>query len=574
MTHLHLDTSGFSEAGVKPQNEDAADIKVPDDSYNLVNKGIALAIADGVSTAGAGKEAAETAIVRFIEEYYKTPDTWSVARAGEKILSTINLKLFRRSHEYTTANKGYLCTFSALIIKGKTAHFFHVGDSRIYLYRKNTLKQITRDHSVQISDGKQSLSRALGMDSRLNVDYGKLPLEPDDIFLLSTDGIHEFIPTEKLQDIFELGLGCEDTLDQLKASACNNHTDDNISAIVAKVLSLPEESLDDYSAQLTRLPFPPELSPGMKIDGYLIKKELFSSSRSQVYLVEDEESSAIYVMKTPSGNFVDDMSYIDRFIQEEWIGSRINSDHVVKVIKQNRTRNYLYYLMEYIDGVGLDKWITAHQPPNPKQSIELIKQVADGLRCFHDNETVHQDLKPANVIVDSNGKAIIVDFGSVYVAGLAEQHRPLSHDGALGTATYSDPAYILGGNPGIQGDIYSLATITYELFCGQLPYGEDIDECQSASQYDRLRYESASVHNPVIPIWFDRALQKAVAFDLEERYTNTDALIRDLTHPNTEFLKDAPKVVKQTNAVLFWKLVSAFLFVTLVLVVYLFSLYS
>ncbi len=574
MNQLSLDACVFCESGRKEKNEDAADIKIPEVPYELVNKGIALAVADGVSTAGAGQEASETAIVRFIEEYYKTPDTWSVARSGEKILSTINLRLFRKSHEYTTTNKGYLSTFSSLVLKSKTAHYFHVGDSRIYLFRNGELKQITRDHTVLIADGRNSLSRALGMDSRLHVDYGKIPMELGDVFILSSDGIHDFIPEDKLIEILSLELDSDAAVNQLKATAWNNGSDDNTSAIIAKVSSLPDENLDDYSAQLTRLPFPPNLSEGMKIDGYRIKKELFSSNRSQVYLVEDVELNELYVMKTPSRNFIDDVNYIDRFIQEEWIGSRIESEHVVKTIQQKRTRNYLYYVMEYIEGVSLDKWIAKNQPPNPKKTISLIKQIAKGLKCFHENETIHQDLKPANIIIDKNEKAIIVDFGSVYVAGLAEQHRPLTHDGALGTATYSDPTYLLGNNPGIQGDVYALATIAYEMFCGNLPYGDDIEECQSAMQYDRLRYESAAMYNPVIPIWFDRALQKGVTFDLQERYASIDALLRDLTHPNPEFLKDEPKVVKNTNAVMFWKLVSAFLCVTLVLVIYLFSVQS
>lgn len=571
MSELHLNIARFSEAGIKAVNEDSVGFCQPAESYSLMSKGVTLALADGVSTAEAGQEASRTSIGRFIEEYYQTPDTWSVSRSGEKILSTVNLRLFRKSHEFTTENKGYLCTFSAAVIKSRTLHYFHVGDSRIYLLRDGKLKQLTTDHVATIADNHTCLARALGMDSRLHVDYGHVPLELGDKILLTSDGVHDFIGAEQLQALLVQESSPEALAEEIRLAAVAEKTDDNLSAMVAEVESLPDENLDDLSAQLTRLPFPPDLEVGMKLDGYRIIKEIFASSRSQLYLVEDEVSGEHYAMKTPSPSFSDDIAYIDRFIQEEWIGKRIHSPHVVEVIDQSRPRTALYYLMEYIEGEGLDKWIARHPQPSPKQSIAIIKQVAEGLKAFHDNEAIHQDLKPANIQIAVDGRVILLDFGSVYVAGLAELQRPLKHEGALGTASYSDPLYLMGRNPGIQGDVYALATVTYELFCGQLPYGEGVEECRTVLDYDRLRYQSASNHNPVIPVWFDSALEKGVAFDLQERYHTIDELLQDLTQPNPDFLRGDPVVEKNTSSLLFWKLLSGFWFASFFLVLYLFS---
>ena len=207
----------------------------------------------------------------------------------------------------------------------------------------------------------------------------------------------------------------------------------------------------------------------------------------------------------------------------------------------------------------------------------MVKQIAEGLKVFHSNEAIHQDLKPANIMLTNQSilagdpQALIVDFGSVYVAGLAELQRPLMHEGALGTASYSDPLYLLGRNPGIQGDVYALATITYEIFTGHLPYGETIEECRTAIDYDRLRYKSASQHNPQIPLWFDGALEKGVAFDLQQRYTNIDTFMTDITQPNPLFLRADPVVEKNASSLTLWKLLSGFWFLTLLLVIYLFS---
>lgn len=580
---LKLDTAFLSETGRKSGgvNEDCAGLTVPEDEHALLNKGAVLAVADGVSSAEAGREASHTAVERFLDEYFKTPDTWSVSHSGEKILSTINLRLYRQSHEYAAEGKGFLSTFSAMVIKGQTGHFFHIGDSRIYLLRQQETGPeftcLTSDHTAVISEKKSFLTRAIGMDNRLPLDYGRQPLEPGDRLLLCSDGIHDFIPAKRIVELLEEAQPAKVISRNLLDEALEGGSDDNISAVVAVVEQLPDESIDDYSAKLTRLPFPPEMTAGMKLDGYLIEKELFSSSRSQLYLVRDLASGQRLAMKTPSRNFEDDISYIDRFIQEEWVGSRIHSPNVVAVVRQSRSRTALYYLMEYLEGEGLDDWISRHQPPSNKRAIELIKQISSGLQAFHSNEAIHEDLKPGNVLICADEsfrygeRAVIVDFGSVYVAGLAELQRPIQHEGALGTASYSDPLYLQGKSPGIAGDVYALATISYEMFSGQLPYGDAIDECRSAADYDRLRYTHAADHNPIIPIWFDRALEKGVQFDLQQRYSSVSELLLDLTQPNVEFLKDDPVTERSTNTLMFWKLLSGFWFLTLLLVVYLFS---
>ncbi len=570
--NLKLDAACHSTAGIKAVNEDAVGLRIPEDDYLLNHKGVAMVVADGVSSAEAGQEASRTAVDRFLDEYYQTPDTWSVAKCGERILATINLRLFRKSHEFTTANKGYLSTFSALVIKGRTAHYFHVGDSRVYLLRDGQLTQLTQDHTAAIGDNKTTLARAVGMDNQINIDYGKVPLENNDIVLLTSDGIHDFLSAATIESYLAKSNSAEQDAKFLVRSAEEASSNDNISALVARVIALPEESIDDYNVKLTRLPFPPPLKAGMKLDGYRITREIFASSRSQLYLVEDIETAKCFVMKTPSSNYEDDIAYIDRFIQEEWVGLRINSPYVVKIIRQSRKRTFLYYLMEYIEGQGLDKWMEQNRPPSPKRAIALVKQIAEGLQSFHDNEAVHQDLKPGNILITRDERVKILDFGSVFVAGLAERANPIEHNSVLGTAGYSDPLYLAGQNPGIQGDVYSLATITYELFCGELPYGEAIEQCRTPYDYDQLRYRSASRYNPVIPMWFDCALRKATRFDLEARYQSIKDFMTDLLTPNAEFLRDAPEEQKNASTLVFWKLMSSFWFISFILLVYLFSL--
>ncbi|WNO61624.1 bifunctional protein-serine/threonine kinase/phosphatase [Rheinheimera sp. MMS21-TC3] len=574
---LQLAYCQLSKAGIKPTNEDAVASYIPQDAHLVTYKGACFALADGVSTAEAGQQASLLAVQRFTKDYPQTPDSWSVSYSAEQLLKTINAQLYQLSHGFSHShgqeNKGYLTTFTALVLKSQTAHFFHVGDSRLYHLRDGVLQQLTQDHTTILSDKRQFLGRALGMDAKVSADYANISILAGDRFLLTSDGIHDFITEPKLIELMQQA-DLKQAVTALHDTAMASASNDNLSAVLVEVLSIPKQSLDDLNQQLTRLPFPPALEPGMKIDGYLVLKELFASSRSHLYLVKDESTATELVLKCPSINFDDDHFYIDRFIREEWIGLRIQSEHVVKVIRQDRPRTFLYYLMEYLPGQSLDKWFAEQpQPLKPSLAISLVKQIAQGLQAFHQVGAIHQDLKPGNVLRLPDGKLKVVDFGSVYVASLAEIYSPMQQDIALGTASYSDPQYLLGHNSGIQGDIYALATISYELFTGgQLPYGDAVEECRTAADYDKLRYRSASQFNAVIPTWFDRALEKGVSLSLNQRYQTLNQLLTDLQQPNPEFLHQEVKQEHKTNPLLFWQLLSGFWFITLLLVVWLFIL--
>ena len=571
-THaLRVDAGQYTTKGVKPINEDAVGFLVPADPHTLTAKGICTVVADGVSTAEAGKEASETSVKQFIDDYYDTPDIWRVSHCGEKVISAINLKLYRLSHDFKTQGKGYLCTFSAAVIKSTTAHLFHVGDSRIYLLRDNKLSQLTHDHTVVVSETQEFLARAVGMDNKLNIDYKKVPLQEGDILMSSSDGLHGFLKDEEIAGILRQEKPAQELAENLCQQAQHSQSDDNISAVVMKIQQLDKESIEDFNSRLTRLPFPPALSPGYKIDDFEIIEEFYASARSQLYKVRDLQSGRIMVMKTPSVNYEQDNHYIDRFIQEEWTGKRIHSPYVVQVLNINREKHFLYYVLEWVEGITLKQWIKENPQPDPTTAINIVEQIAKGLAAFHSNDSTHQDLRPSNIMINSEGKIKIVDFGSVFVAGVAEIFVPIRHEGALGTASYADPLYLQGKNSGSQGDLYSLATIAYEIFTGALPYGDKIENCVSAMDYDRLRYQPASQFNAIIPVWFDRALEKGLKFDLLERYQTIASFVGDLKYPNSDFLRDDPKKEFTKSPQLFWQIMSGFWVLMLLVMVVLFS---
>jgi len=552
---IQLSAGQCSDKGRKERNEDCLGFVHPEGNL-LTTKGAVAVIADGVSTAEAGGEAAEYCVREFLSDYFDTPDIWTVGKSAQKVLTAINRTLFSRSHEYLSSTRGYVCTLSLLVIKSRTAHLFHIGDSRIYRIRDNLLEQLTEDHTTQLNKQSSCLSRAMGMDTHLEIDYRPIEIEQGDLFLLTTDGVHDSLEPEELLRLASSGNDLQANCEALVNAAFRAGSRDNLSCQLVRVERLYDDSLDRLTERLTALPFPPELSPGLKIDGYLIEQELYASSRSQLYRVKDIESGERWVMKTPSHNYEDDAAYIERFIMEEWVGSRINNDHVVRIHIAHRPKTFLYYLMEPVEGVSLDRWMKQNPMPKPALAIELIKQIADGLKAFHQRETLHQDLKPSNIMITPDNRAVIVDFGSVFVAGINEIFVPLKRDRVLGTLNYSDPVFRLGQNTGIKGDLFSLAAITYELFTHHLPYGSGLEHCDKPQQLQKLSYIPADRHNPIIPVWFDRALEKALAIDPTQRYDSLEQMMQDLTQPNPDLLVPREEAQKHPNALLFWQLMS------------------
>lgn len=557
-----------STAGIKAQNEDAIGMRIPEGML-LDTKGAVAIIADGVSAAEAGKEASETCVRNFLADYFSTPDTWTVKKSTTQVLVALNRWLFSRGQHFRDAQKGFVSTLSCIIFKSHSAHIFHVGDSRIYRFRAGVLEQLTRDHRTVINAEQSYLVRAMGLDVSLDVDCKTIDLEEKDIFLLSTDGLHDFVSDEQLSHFLQAGGDDYELLSQqLLALAAANQSDDNISCQLLRIDSLPAQNINDACQKLGALPFPPHLISGMEIDGYRVEKELHASSRSQVYLVRDLESNQLLCMKTPSINFCDDPAYIERFILEAWIGSRIHNAHVVKVIAPNKPKSCLYYLMEYIDGETLNHWIKKNPLPSVQTVIYMVEQICKGLRAFHRRETLHQDLRPANIMVDRHGEIKIIDFGSCLVKGIAEISSPIARENILGTAEYSAPETILAGKSDEKSDVFSLAVIVFEMLTGSAPFDGKLASCRTERAYLNTRYTSTYELNPLVPFWVDGAIRKGLRYDLERRHADVSEFLHELQHPNPKYKQHYRALLLEKNPLRFWQGLSAILFVALCVSLY------
>ena len=419
---------------------------------------------------------------------------------------------------------------------------------------------------IWVSAEQSYLGRALGVHQQIEIDYRTLQLEQDDFFLLATDGVYEHVDTSFIIATVNRN---RDNLDQaakvIVEEAYRRGSKDNLTIQIARIDALPAPDANEMYQQFAELPLPPLLEPRMEFDGFRIVREMHATSRSHVYLAIDDETGIEVSIKMPSVDLRGDAAYLERFLMEEWIARRINSAHVLKPCLAKRKRNYLYVVTEFINGQTLSQWMIDNSKPDLETVRLIIEQVAKGLRAFHRLEMLHQDLRPANIMIDTTGTVKIIDFGSTKVAGITEMTVSSEPPDLLGTAPYTAPEYFLEEQGSSRSDQFSLGVIAYHMLTGSLPYGTQVAKARTHSSQNKLAYQSVLDHRRDIPVWVDEAIRKAVHPKPHKRYDDLAEFIFDLHHPNKDFLNKTRPPLIERNPVIFWKGVSFILMLVVLL---------
>jgi serine/threonine protein phosphatase PrpC/aminoglycoside phosphotransferase len=568
-THtLKVRVGQHSDKGRKTVNQDFYGATLPEEPL-LSAKGVAVALADGISSSDVSQIASEFAVMGFLDDYYCTSQAWSVKRSAERVLAATNSWLHSRTQQSPyreNMDRGYVCTLSALVLKAHTAHVFHIGDARVYRLQSGAMEQLTTDHRVQVSERQSYLSRAVGFNARLDIDYHALPLEAGDVFVLATDGVHAHLDEATMaetvrrhRDDLELAARA------IVQAAHEGGSPDNLTVQVVAVDELPRHGARELTQQLSLLPLPPVLEARAVVDGYRIVRELHASHRSHIYLAVDIETDATVVLKAPAVDLHAEPALLERFLLEEWIARRIQSPHVLKPRPPERERSCLYLVTEFIDGQTLAQWMIDHARPEVETVRGIVEQIARGLQAFHRLEMLHQDLRPENIMIDKTGTVKIIDFGSARVAGITEMSTPLERGDIVGTAQYTAPEYFLGDNGTPRSDQFSLGVIAYQMLSGRLPYGAEVAKARTPAAQRKLQYDSVLAEDREIPKWIDDVLKKAVHPDPNKRYEALSEFVHDLRHPTQAFLSRTRPPLVERHPVRFWKAVS-FVLAVIVLV--------
>jgi protein phosphatase len=185
---LRVGCATLGAAG-KPNEDFHAVVAPPPDS---ADRGVVIALADGVSGAGSARVAAEITVRSLAADYYVTPLRWSVGQSLDRILRAANDWLWAQNGRRPDRDT-VVAAVSVLVLRGGHYYLAHVGDTRVYRRRRGRLQQLTADHSWQRRDMRHVLRRAVGLDSYLVVDFAEGELQAGDAFLLVTDGVWEVL---------------------------------------------------------------------------------------------------------------------------------------------------------------------------------------------------------------------------------------------------------------------------------------------------------------------------------------------------------------------------------------------
>ncbi len=550
---LEVTLGGYSTRGCKPDNEDAFAAFQPTHPGRTL-KGVVASIADGASASEAAQKASQTAVTQFVEDYLATPDTWSVKSSAARVLDALNRWLFHHGQDQAAL----ITTFTAVVVKSRTAHIFHVGDSRVYLRRGGSLQQLTRDHRT----GQNAfLTRALGLDTKLEVDYLRQDIAPGDVFVLLTDGVHDYLTDACLHERLRVTGDLERVAQGVVEAALGNGSTDNATCLLLGVDNVPEEDIEALHDRLTRQVIPPALEVGAVLDGYRILKVIHAGTRSHLYLAEHSEVVAPVVIKIPSENLAEDPVYLDGFLREAWIGKRLDHPNIVRVLPRPEDSRFLYCVYEYIEGQTLRQWMLDNPDPPLERVRDIVEQTAKALRAMQRKQMIHRDLKPENVMIDRHGGIKLIDFGTVHVHGFDDVHGWLAGDTPVGSVGYVAPECEMGHPATHLSDLYALGVITYELLTGELPYRP------ARARPGKLADQPyRSVERDDIPRWVDLTLRKVTAANPTRRYPALSEFLTDLRRPNSRMLRqiDATPLI-ESHPVRFWQLVSAILLILLVL---------
>ncbi|GFM27416.1 bifunctional protein-serine/threonine kinase/phosphatase [Novosphingobium sp. PY1] len=561
----------YSTAGTKEANQDFHGALVPD-GEELWTKGVALALADGISTSALGAAAAETAVKSFLTDYFATSEAWSVQTSAARVISATNSWMHAQNLKGRGTNlsdeereRGMVCTLSALVLKSRSAYVFHVGDARVARVSGSVFEPLTEPHRVYLGGGESYLARALGIDRRVEIDRRKVPVARGDIFILTSDGVHDVLPDTAFLEAAR-GEDLDAAARFLADAALAAGSEDNLTVQILRVEDLPQSDLDDLAGEEAALPPAPHLIAGQDFEGFTVLRELHAGHRSHVYLARDDETGQRVAIKVPSTENGADPAELRRLMLEEWIARRVRNTHVLGAPAARASRRHAYAVTEFLEGATLEDWVGFQSGPTDLVAIRsIVKQVASGLQALHRLEILHRDLRPANVIVDSEGTARIIDFGSALVAGLDEL-APRAEDAMFaGTMQFTAPEIWLGAGASRKSDLWSLGAIAYFMLTRSLPYGVRLSAARTRSAQRKLAYIPASEINPEVPDWMDAALARALALDPADRYEELSEFTYDFAHPNTALAAPPPRPWLARRPERLWQAISAALALALAL---------
>jgi len=524
------------------------------------------AVADGVSSGGAGLMAAQTTVMTLLSDYHATPATWDTTVALDRILGAQNAWLVDHNRRQQDRPKRAqradpqlaMTTLTALVLRGQGYTLAHVGDSRAALIRAGEYTPLSQDHTMGGGVFENGLTRAMGMDNALRLDFQEGDLQVGDCFVLTSDGVHGVLKVSQVLALTQEG-SAQEVADALVAKAIAAGGRDNASAVVIRIKGLAAATLADVRRQGEMRPIPPRLQAGDTVDGMRVDASVFSNGVHRLYKVWCPRLARHLALKTLHESRASDPEERAMLAHEGWLSGRATERDARGLVKAHEAPPgalAFYILYDWLEGRTLADRLSAGERFEVPDLLEACTQVVRAVGKLHQMGIVHRDIKPDNLHQGTDGHWRVLDLG-VALSGQEPKALQALH---AGTPSYMNPEQWSDdpqqARPGPHSDLFALGVTLYTWLTGRLPYGEV--EPYQVGRYRRDPVAPSRIR-PDVPIWLDQIALKAVARDPKQRFETAEEMLLALERGASRPLGPArhtPLLQRDPAAV--WKIGLAF----------------
>lgn len=517
---------GFSsQRGPRERNEDfAGAVHAP---RGEESRGLIAAIADGVSSGGDGAMASQTTVMGLLADYFAAPDTWEPTAALDRLIAAQNGWL--ADHNRRRQRASALTTLTVLALHGQSYTIAHVGDTRAWRVREDArggesgdeqLAPLTVDHAFDNRDLRSRLTRAVGLEDHVRVDYLQGEVRLGDCFVLTSDGVHGVLKPARIAELALAGEAQQASAALVDAALAAG-TSDNATALVIRVKGLDARQLHDELGDARRLAPPPVLKVGDTLDGYVVTARVADTGVHLIYQAREPVSRTLVALKVLHPSRASDPEERAMLAHEAWLGLRVSArgePGFVRVHERSAGASALYTVFDWHGGRTLEQMLEAGGRPSVAQVVDAAVEVTRALGRLHRHGVVHRDIKPANLHLGEDGHWRVLDLGVALSGRESAAQRELH----AGTPSYINPEQWDGARADAGSDLFALGVTLYRWLTGRLPYGE-IEPYQSA-RYRRDPVALSRIRADV-PIWLDHLVRKAIARDPRARFETAEELL-------------------------------------------------
>ena len=278
------------------------------------------------------------------------------------------------------------------------------------------------------------------------------------------------------------------------------------------------------------------LKSGMIIaERYEILGKIGTGGMADVYKAKDHKLNRFVAVKVLKAEFREDTTFIRKFRSEAQAAAGLTHPNIVNVFDVGDDEGLYYIVMELIEGITLKDYISKKGKLSVKEATSIAIQVSMGLETAHSHGIVHRDVKPQNIIISTDGKVKVTDFG---IARAASSNTISSN--VMGSVHYSSPEQVRGGYSDEKSDIYSLGITLYEMVTGKVPFDGDTTVA-IAIKHLQEEMVAPSVYTPELPYSLEQIIYKCTQKSVNRRYNKMEDVIADLKHslidPQGDFVK-------------------------------------